>query len=85
MRSEGACKKPRGKVVAEKNLLIPGAALCPVQGAVATLCCPILTYIVRNFFVSWLYKCNSQRTIGNGDLEVKLKTFHLSFRQIDLE
>lgn len=63
----------------------PQCSGCPVLGAAARLCWLILTYIMRNCFISCLYKCNSQRRIGNGDLEAKLKTFQLSFRQIDLE
>lgn len=54
-------------------------------GPVASSCWLILTCIMRNCFISWLYQCSSQRHIGSGDLEVKLKTFRLSFRQIDLE
>lgn len=63
----------------------PQCSGCPVLGATARSYWLILTDIMRNCFISCLYKCNSQRHIGNGDLEAKLKTFQLSFRQIDLE
>lgn len=60
MCHEETCKQPQGKVVAERNLLIPGTVLWPAWGTVATLCCLILTYVMRNCFVSWLYKCWQQ-------------------------